>query len=258
MVDDPRPPLYLLKRGAAVQIKKTFRPSKYDRQLLWIGACLALFMFGFGLLVTHDSRLLWRLLYCGVFVVPLIWCLATIVFSYTSYLKLTTDQMEWRTYFKTQSLRREDVLGWGVKASQKGGRIIVFRTRSGEQIIISGAWFGISEIVIEDWLPGVPGLEATDEAFANKALLSNPAFGPPERRASNIYSHKAFLAVLSGLSGCVALWTLIHDYPPIRTTTVVLPLIVCVLPLISGGAGRISADLATGCRSGLSPWGRLW
>jgi hypothetical protein len=217
-----------------MSVEKTFRRTKYDRQeiiLLLLGSGV---FFLLGLIVSTDDRLSLRLLTCGMFLSGALVSGVAYISSYFAYLKLDAEAVEWRAAFNVHSLRRQEVLGWGLKTSKYGTHIEV-RTLDGDLWRIKVSLFGGAQTALADWLNGLPDLEATDETFKNRALLTNPAFGPAEVREARIYNHKAFLGVLSGFSGMVAFWTLISGYPPVRVIALLIPLLVCGLPALSGG-----------------------
>lgn len=215
--------------------EKIFHRSEYEWQEFLVTLFCWLVFFPVMIFISVDDRLSFRLMSGGLLLGMAVLILAGQFMGHGAYMKLDDEAVEWGRPGKMRRLRRADVLGWGVKTGRSQVNHIELRTREGERVVLAVHLFAGAQTALTEWLAGLPDLDATDDVFRNRALMNNAAFGPPEVREAQIHNHKAFLGVMSGLSGMVAVWTLISGYAPVRVIAVIIPLLVCVLPAFSGG-----------------------
>jgi hypothetical protein len=124
----------------------------------------------------------------------LVFAFYLIAFAARARLVLTSDEIRVTGAFATRTMGREEILGYRTYKPRNTptNLILVAREESPRNVRVSGMFR--KNAVIQEWLGGLPDLDASDVESARKELESNPALGAtPDERARSIQQDRRIL-----------------------------------------------------------------
>lgn len=216
------------KPGPSYDLPRDYEPTGFWRYLMAGLGTIALICGGLGLWrsVTgnglQNSGRMTLFLVCGTFMLI---GLGLIAYAGSMRVMLRQDEIELRSIFSSQTMRRDDVLGYRTIQAD-GPPVIVLVPRWDDRKKLKIPNLFRFDAAFNEWLSKFPNLDEKDEKEAAEELENNQALGP--NKAERIAAAKQARLVCRTLTiatFAIAVWAWVYPepYPLVILLLVALP-----------------------------------